>query len=350
MENNEIMQMLMEDETNNTSPTSKAKNLIANHTHRDEDLSISRVRVVTAKYKIFIMILAIVMIVLYFVYIPEAKRSYNWEVNSYNNMENNLRDIESKIKIAQDDKKFLAEIVENEATLKDCLNNKNNQACASLKQKWHKWTWTGAELDYTVPLSFQQLQSLHSEKMSVDEKRVLKNLNEYLIKHDITWWSKEKVWEILRISIWETENLWNTFFSVLVEVSIEFTNIDDLVDFLYNIEKKMIESTEDRILYKIQSVSYDIISNDEPQITDIAMIAYYYYDERFDDAKNAEKSANEQKTTSNTQTNQEAEKAANNQQKKTSNSQTENSQTQTTTTEKKKENKVWSFFSSFFSN
>ena len=133
-----------------------------------------------------------------------------------------------------------------------------------------------------------------------------------------------------------------------VEVSIEFTNIDDLVDFLYNIEKKMIESTEDRILYKIQSVSYDIISNDEPQITDIAMIAYYYYDERFDDSKNAEKTNNEQKTASNTQTNQSIEKTVSNQQEKTNNSQAENSQAKTTTTEK--ENKVGSFFNSFFSN
>jgi hypothetical protein len=44
----------------------------------------------------------------------------------------------------------------------------------------------------------------------------------------------------------------------------------------------MIENGDDRILYKIQSVSYDIITNDEPQITDISMIAYYYHDERFD--------------------------------------------------------------------
>jgi hypothetical protein len=36
-------------------------------------------------------------------------------------------------------------------------------------------------------------------------------------------------------------------------------------------------------LYKIQAVSYDIVTNDEPQITEISMIAYYYYDEKFND-------------------------------------------------------------------
>jgi hypothetical protein len=56
-----------------------------------------------------------------------------------------------------------------------------------------------------------------------------------------------------------------------------------LIGFLYNIEKKLINDSEDRILYKIQTVSYDIVTKDEPQITDIEMIAYYYHDERFND-------------------------------------------------------------------
>ena len=76
--------------------------------------------------------------------------------------------------------------------------------------------------------------------MAVDEKRVLKNLNEYLIKQDISWETRGKVWEILKISIGEPETMWDTFFSVPVEVSIEFTDIDDLVEFLYNIEKRII--------------------------------------------------------------------------------------------------------------
>jgi hypothetical protein len=29
-------------------------------------------------------------------------------------------------------------------------------------------------------------------------------------------------------------------------------------------------------------VSYDIVTNNEPQITDISMMAYYYHDDRFD--------------------------------------------------------------------
>jgi hypothetical protein len=40
--------------------------------------------------------------------------------------------------------------------------------------------------DLSIPLSYLQTSSLWNEKMPVDEKRVLRNLNEYLIKQDIT--------------------------------------------------------------------------------------------------------------------------------------------------------------------
>jgi hypothetical protein len=68
---------------------------------------------------------------------------------------------------------------------------------------------------------------------------------------------------------------------VPVDIQVEFETVQDLIEFLYNVEKKIVNNVEDRILYKIQAVSYDVVANDEPQITDISMIAYYYYDEKF---------------------------------------------------------------------
>ncbi len=126
--------------------------------------------------------------------------------------------------------------------------------------------------------------------MPVDEKKVLKNLNEYLIKQDISGTSRTKVWDILKISIWDPESVtkWDIhFFEVPVDVSIRFTTIWDLTWFLYNVEKKLIDDPNDRILYKIQSVSYDIVSNDEPQTTDVSMLAYYYHDEKFENIDEA---------------------------------------------------------------
>ena len=73
------------------------------------------------------------------------------------------------------------------------------------------------------------------------------------------------------------------FFSVPLDLAIRFDQVGNLTGFTYNVEKKLILHPEDRILYRIQEVGYNIVSYDEPQTADISMIAYYYQDPKFPD-------------------------------------------------------------------
>lgn len=285
MENNEIMKRLLQDDKS-SNPAEKAG--WANVKANANDASISKIRVVTAKYKVYIVLILIFAATLLVKYIPNISDAYDADQKAYIQAKNQLTMVERDIEIAKQDMKYLCDgkdwVVTNEEALKKCLNEERD--CSSLPESWKKWEWEESTYDYIIPLSYLQLHSLYNKKMPVDEKRVLKNLNEYLIKQDISWEDKRKVWDILRIEIWDPEavNQWDEhFFQVTVDVEIEFDTVDDLIGFLYNIEKKLINDSEDRILYKIQTVSYDIVTNDEPQITDIEMIAYYYHDERFND-------------------------------------------------------------------
>jgi len=284
MENNEIMKRLLDDNVHGDNST---KFTWTRSKTKDSDTQVAKIRVVTAKYKVYIVLFLIFICILLFKYIPDIKKSYNLRKDSYNQVQTQLRSIQDEIKLAENDMQYLSEIESNEESLKTCLNNREKETCMSLpnNDNWMVWEWENKQYDFTVPLSYLQAHSLYNNKMPVDEKKVLKNLNEYLIKQDILWGSKARVWDILKISIWDPSSVKkgdNHFYSVPVKVTIEFTTIGDLTWFLYNVEKKMIDNWEDRILYKIQSVSYDIISNDEPQVTDISMLAYYYYDERFE--------------------------------------------------------------------
>lgn len=281
MENNEIMKRLLQDD----SHTETSKKSSSTKSQKEDDLHLSRIRVVTAKYKVYIVLLFIFIFILLFKSIPSIKSSYENKQNAYNQVNSQLTAVRSNIRQAEDDMKYLWEITDNEQNLKTCLNEKKKEVCLKLPETWMTWEGNEKKYDFSIPLSYLQLHSLYNKKMPVDEKKVLKNLNEYLIKQDIAWGSKTKVWDILKISIWDPNsvNNWDThFFEVPVDVTIEFTTIGDLTGFLYNVEKKLIDKWEDRILYKIQSVSYDIISSNEPQVTDISMLAYYYHDERFE--------------------------------------------------------------------
>lgn len=280
MQNNEILQRLLQEDSHGSS---RARSVIANQTRQEEDLPVSRIRVVTAKYKVYIVILLIFIAILWFESIPNINKSYTNRKASYDQAKSQLNEIKNQIKESELDKTYLGEIINNEWNLKDCLNSLDRTKCNSLPENWK--VWDESKYDFSIPLSYLQTNSLYNPKMPVDEKKVLRNLNEYLIKQDIEWNSRTRVWDILKISIWDPESIENSgehFFEVPVDVSIKFTTIWDLTGFLYNVEKKMIDNSDDRILYKIQSVSYDIVSNDEPQITDIQMLAYYYHDERFE--------------------------------------------------------------------
>jgi len=281
MENNEIMQRLLQDDK-----PSKAE--WANVKAKTNDVSISKIRVVTAKYKVYIVLLLIFIAALLIEFIPAAKDDYKANESAYRAVNIQLNDVERQIRDAEQDMVYLCDesiwVVSNEETLKKCLNEKSG--CSSLPETWKTGSGEDLHYDLSLPLSYLQLHSLYNKKMPVDEKRVLRNLNEYLIKQDITWEDKKKVWDILRIEIGDPEAVkqWDEhFFQVPVTVEIEFETVDDLIGFLYNVEKKLIDEWEDRILYKIQTVSYDIVTKDEPQVTDIEMIAYYYHDEQFND-------------------------------------------------------------------
>ena len=280
MENKEIMEKLLD---NNHS--TKSDNQVSSNTKKWEDASISRIRVITAKYKVYLVLLLIFICVLILEYIPNMKDRYNSTQSSYNQVQSQLNVVKGQIEEAKMEEQYLYEIIENEDALKTCLNGQSDEQCSDLPDGWKQTTEEGVEYNYSVPLSYLQTHSLYSVKMPVDEKKVLRNLNEYLIKEDISWTSRTRVWDILRITIWDPSpvNWWDQhFFVVPVSVSIEFTEIEDLIWFLYNVEKKLVDNWDDRILYKIQTVSYDIISHDEPQITEIGMLAYYYYDEKFE--------------------------------------------------------------------
>ena len=280
MENKEIMQRLLQDDDSSKTSVKEEINAMKN---RDWEISMSRIRVVTAKYKVYIVLLAIFIFALLISYIPNTKDDYKSHMDSYDQVKTQLTNVKRDIENAKADMNYLFDIVSNEKALKECLNS--DRGCSSLPEWWLS-TWNDFKLSSLVPLSYLQMHSLYNKKMPVDEKAVLKNLNEYLIKQDISGNDRWRVGEILRIEIWDPEyvNWWDEhFLQVPVDVEIEFTTVDDLIGFLYNVEKRLIDNTEDRILYKIQAVSYDVVSKDEPQVTDVSMIAYYYHDEKFDD-------------------------------------------------------------------
>lgn len=114
--------------------------------------------------------------------------------------------------------------------------------------------------------------------MGVDEKKILKNLDQYLIRSEPSSSSSPRNGEIHSIEIWSGTliNQKSQFYKIPISVKVVFPSKDELVSFVDNIEKYIISEPNDRILYHIEEVSYDMMAYSESQETELKLVAYYF--------------------------------------------------------------------------
>lgn len=176
--------------------------------------------------------------------------------------------LDNEIAKYQKTKLLLFNIEKYQNAVLSCINQ--NQKCEDLSPELSE------KID-TV-MAFLQLGKLESHKMKIDEKKILRNLDQYLIKKDPSQQSSSKNGMILAIHIGDEQVSKNdeTMIELPVSVKIEFDGKDNLVSFVRNIEKSIILDPEDRILYTIKAINYDMMSYDQKQESTIELIAYYF--------------------------------------------------------------------------
>ncbi|MDR0369697.1 MAG: hypothetical protein LBH96_04215 [Candidatus Peribacteria bacterium] len=280
-QNNEIMNRILGTPTIEQAPEKESKVTSVDST--DEEI-FSQERIVTVRYKVYIAILIVLATIGVLDLFPTIMAKKDAANSAYKQAKSEVVALNAQKTANEMDKSYLQQIESNQATLEQCLNDENATTCASLPDT-RNVEYKGKMIpDLSIPLSYLQLNSLYTPKMPIDEKKVLRNLNEYLIREGIVQGVKARNGDILSINIGDPEPVEGSsvFFSVPISYAIEFDRVGDLISFVRNVEKKLITIPKDRILYKIQEIGYDIVASNESQTTDISMVAYYYYDPRFE--------------------------------------------------------------------
>ncbi|HCY21286.1 TPA: hypothetical protein DIC40_05575 [Patescibacteria group bacterium] len=114
--------------------------------------------------------------------------------------------------------------------------------------------------------------------MEINEKIILANINEYLLK-EIGQNNNEsltRIGKITNISIGESKVVVSQLYSIPIRLQASFANKDNLLTFIENVDKNVLEAKSYRILYKIDEINYNIMEYDQEQIVDIKMHAFYY--------------------------------------------------------------------------
>jgi cell division protein FtsL len=118
MENNEIMKRLMQDSKQNKSSEKESETT----TKANNDTAVSKIRIVTAKYKVYIVLILIFICFMCFDFIPDAQDAYKSSQNSLEQVNNEFARVNRDLDDAKKDVKYLRNIVENEGNLKDHLD------------------------------------------------------------------------------------------------------------------------------------------------------------------------------------------------------------------------------------
>ena len=284
---------------------------------------LSKARIVTARYKVYSAVILLVWVIFYLNYYPSFSNANVAVHSSYDQTRQEIQSLTDKKAQYTADEQTRQEIEKEESTIKQCVNKEDITACfalpewmthyqdiqqqlSALNAKAQTGVLTDLELrkqtamtscvnsrnfsncetlskwmkGMDVPLSYLLTNSLFTERMPVDEMKVLININEYLIRNGISEGSNVINGEIASITIWDPKLVDATnpyFFQVPIDYTIDFAKIDELISFVRNVEKRLIVAPDDRILFKIQEIGYDIIAANQIQSTKISMIAYYYY-------------------------------------------------------------------------
>ncbi len=226
---------------------------------------ITTYRVVNIRYRIYFIILILVLIVFGNNILLPSWDTYQNLQTQVDAVDIQIADFDIKKLKAETDKQLIQKIETQQADIVSCLNTRTN--CTSIDPS--------LRTNFSFARSYIQLNNLTDPKMFINEKILLANINEYLLKDSVT---KTKNGLINRIVIGESKQFfWNLFY-VPLKLNITFDTKDTLLSFIDNIEKRVLSDENYRVLYKIDKVNYDIANYVTQQQVDIDLNAYYYTD------------------------------------------------------------------------
>lgn len=159
------------------------------------------------------------------------------------------------------------EVVQDLLAIKD-INAQRDELLTCLSTKG--CTNVADSLKNVIPQmrAFLQLQKNEGEKMAFDQKKILANVNEYLLKGS-NQETNGVITSIVFGNIAPVEAIDNLI-QIPITLTIDFADKNGLLSFIYNVETTL--SPRYPMLYTVNSVNYDIVKYQEKQTVSIELI------------------------------------------------------------------------------
>lgn len=156
----------------------------------DNQVLITTSRVVSIRYRIYFIALLLVLILFGNNVLLSAWDNYQTTQTQVSDINLQVSSFETKKLQSDADQKLIQKIEEQQSNIISCLNTRTN--CAAIDPS--------LRINFSFARSYIQLNNLTDPKMFVNEKILLANINEYLLRDPV---SKEKNGLINKIAIGE---------------------------------------------------------------------------------------------------------------------------------------------------
>lgn len=348
MNNNE---QILNNLIGNSSQSPQNPNAVPTWT--DDEVLITTARVVSIRYKVYVVLIALLAFILWQSFMMPVFDKIKAKNTELDNLKIKTAQVEAKENEYKENRALVDQISELAPVIISCVNS---------------WAWClevpeilQENDNFSVARSYILLWDMTDQKMEINEKKIVENIDSFLLKNhgdednldsekmlnknkkdekvstwdSISTWdqaeseemededkkSKESVnngesletdenmededkkyeeegedeededddesqgtsgiiWEkngtINKIIIWDEKKFNETLSYVPIELSINFDNKDGLMSFINNVEKRIPEDEDLRLLYKISKITYDVVNYDQNQETTILMNLYYY--------------------------------------------------------------------------
>lgn len=229
-------------------------------------------RVNGAKYTIYSFVLAVVAFILWW-YLSQWRMMYDAAIFEANNWTNKITSLTTQT----------SEYDRNKDLIQTILAQSGNVISAFNQDKVDALDIKGLTGKDEFIRSFLLLSPLEGSKMKIDEKKILTNLNVFLLRSnpdDPEWRLTRPFGDLKSINIGKEKKVPNleNLYEIPVSVNINFDNKDALLQFVKNVELRIpgTQLRDFRILYKIDTINYDLVRYFESQEVSIVLKAYYF--------------------------------------------------------------------------
>lgn len=257
-QNNQLIERLL-DEQQQSKPSALDAFAV------DNQVLITTSRVVNIRYRLYFLVTLVVLVIFVVNLLLPAWDTYQESRAELSTITQQLSTFATKKLQSDADKQLIATIESQTPTIISCLNTRTQ--CNDID--------TSLKTNFSFARSYIQLNNLTDPKMTVNEKILLTNINEYLLK-DIKTSQNNGI--INQIAIGEPTVFYGNLYYVPLRLNITFATKDALLSFVENIEEKVFSDARYRVLYKINKINYDLAHYTLQQQADIDMNAYYYTD------------------------------------------------------------------------